>query len=171
MSKFWSALIIAGLFLSVMPQAQAQFFFMENQLLGKPAPEFKLPNLKGGEQTLTQFRQGTKVVIFFWATWCPHCREQLGVINKKIDELNQKGIKVAAVDSGEKEALVKSFVKKNNIKLDVFVDEKSSMEEPYNVIGLPTLVFVDQDGVVLTVKHSFPENVDQVFKSKSVKTK
>src|SRR5690242_7794090 len=87
-------------------QAQAQFFFMDDPLQGKAAPEFKLSKLSGGEQTLTEFREGKKVILFFWATWCPHCREQLAKMEERQDELNQKGIKIAAIDLGEKKEIV-----------------------------------------------------------------
>lgn len=149
----------------------AQFLFMEDQLQGKPAPDFKLPKLSGGSQTLTEFRDGKKVIVFFWATWCPHCREQLSAMNLKVDEMNQKGIKIAAVDLGENEKTARNFLKNKNIKLDIFVDEKSLTEELYNLIGVPTLVFIDEKGIVQGVKHSFPDKFDQMFETKSVPIK
>ena len=153
-----------------LPKAQAQMLFLENTLMGKPAPEFVLDKTSGEKQSLTDFRQGKNTIVFFWATWCPHCREELIVMNKRMEELTQKGIKIAAVDLGEKPQIVKSFVQKNNVKLEVFVDEKSSLEEPYGLIGVPTLFFLDQDGIVKAVKHSLPADVEKFFKTNSVPT-
>lgn len=170
MKRMMVILFILGAAFNV-PKAQAQMLFLENTLAGKPAPEFILEKISGEKQSLADFRQGKKTIIFFWATWCPHCREELTVMNNRIEELAQKGIKIAAVDLGEKPEIVKRYVQKNNVKLEMFIDEKSSLEEPYGLIGVPTLFFLDQDGIVKAVKHSLPADVEKLFKTNSVPTK
>lgn len=170
MKKIIVCLLILGTSAVYLPKAQAQMFFMENDLVGKTAPEFTLEKVAGGNQSLTDFRQGKNMIIFFWATWCPHCREELTVMNKRIEELTKKGIKIAAVDLGEKLEIVKSFVQKNAVKMEVFIDEESSLEEPYGIIGVPTLFFINQEGVVKAVKHSLPADVEKLFMTNSVPT-
>ena len=81
--------------------AAGQFFFMENEAIGKPAPDFTLPTVGGTATSFAQFRGNDKAIIFFWATWCPHCRRELGNLSQKKEELAGKGIKVALVDIGE----------------------------------------------------------------------
>lgn len=47
----------------------------------KPAPEFAIPLLDGGELNLSQYR-GEPVVINFWASWCPSCREEAPLLER-----------------------------------------------------------------------------------------
>ncbi len=151
--------------------ARAEMMFMENALLGNSAPEFTLPKTSGESQSLKDFREGKNTIVFFWATWCPHCREELKSMNKRFDELTQKGIKIAAVDLGENAEIVKSFTKNSEVKPTIFIDEQSSLEEKYQLIGLPTLFFLDKEGVIKAVKHSLPADIEKMFATNSVPTK
>ena len=75
--------LVLGLFVAYPPQAKAQFFMMENKLVGKAVPDFTLKTTNGSEQNLAKFREGKKTIVFFWATWCPHCRESLAEMVKE----------------------------------------------------------------------------------------
>jgi peroxiredoxin len=143
--------------------AQAQFFVADEPLAGKPVPEFSLKGLDGKEQPFNQFRDGKRAIIFFWATWCPHCRKQLTTMNKEMEALAKDNIKLAAVDLGEKGDLVRSFIEKNQVKVPVYLDEDSKCEEAFNLIGLPTLIYVNADGTVKAVKHSFVQDYNKLF--------
>ncbi|OGX06520.1 MAG: hypothetical protein A2Z88_04520 [Omnitrophica WOR_2 bacterium GWA2_47_8] len=138
-------------------------FMMENPLIGEKAPEFKSKNLQGKEVNLIQLREGKSTIAFFWATWCPHCREQLGKLAKAQEDFAQKGIKVILVDVGEEASQVKPFVAKNKIGFDVVLDENSEVAESYNIIGVPTFFFIDKDGTVRAVEHFLPEDYSKYF--------
>lgn len=158
---------ILGLFLlSVFsPTAGAQFFFFENPLINEKAPEFELPNLSGDKITLSEYRGGKSAIVFFWATWCPHCRVQLKELNGMNAQMEEKGIKVVLVDLGENASLVKKYVEKNNIQMEVFLDENSYLSEDYGLIGLPTFVLINKEGLIKAVEHSIPENYEEILSS------
>ena len=143
--------------------AMGQFFFMENQQVGKPAPDFTLKTLAGEEVNFTQYRNGKNAVIFFWATWCPHCRTKINELNKMQQSFVDKGIKLVLVNQGEKASIVADYVKKHKINLTIFLDQETSLAEPYGLIGLPTFVFVDAEGIVRDVTHSIPEDYEKIF--------
>ncbi len=151
-------------------KGQAQMLFMENELTGKLAPEFTLEKISGENQSLSDFRDGKNTIVIFWATWCPYCREQLTIMNKRIEELSQQEIKIAAVNLGETSDIINNFIQENNLKLEVFIDEKSSLEELYSVISLPKLVFINKEGNVKAVKHSLPSDVEKLFNFNSLPT-
>ena len=48
---------------------------------------------------------------------------------------------------------------------DVFVDENQTLEEAYQIIGVPTLIFVDENGVVKHVDHALSDDYEQSFRS------
>ena len=157
-----TVILLAGTF--VPSEAAAQFFMMENPLLEEAAPDFTLKTTSGKKINMTEYRDGQNAIVFFWATWCPHCRTQLSELNKSIAEIEKTGIKLVIVDMGENEKIVQSYLKKNKIKLNVFLDEQSSQGEAYALIGVPTFFFVNADGVVKAVKHELPKNLEKMFK-------
>ena len=132
----------------------------ENPLLGKKAPDFTLKLVGGKNTNFTEYRDGDPAIIFFWATWCPHCRTQLMEMNEQIQAFEDKGIKLTLVDLGEKEKKIERFMKSKGIDIPVFLDPKSALEEEYMLMGLPTFFFVNKKGVITAVKHSLPKNYE-----------
>ena len=147
--------------------AMGQFFFLENESVGKPAKEFTLKTAGGAPISLTDFRQGNKAIIFFWATWCPHCRRELTGLNKNKALLEQKGIKVALVDVGEQEEAVRQYAQSNNIGMTIFLDESNSVAEEYGLVGVPTFYLIDKQGIVRDVQHAMPENYEAILDGSS----
>ena len=141
-----------------------QFFYMENENIGKPVKDFTLKIVNGEETSLEKFRNGQKAIIFFWATWCPHCRVQLGELNKNQSAIEKKNIKIVLVDVGESEAQVSKYMEKNKIVLDVFLDDESKVSDLYGLIGVPTFYYVGDDGKVIDVQHSLTDDIGKVFK-------
>jgi len=162
------ALVIFVIFLFNPSVARGQFFYMENEDIGKPVKDFTLKIAEGEETSLEKYRDGKKAIVFFWATWCPHCRTQLGELRKDQEAIKKKNIKIVLVDVGENEAIVGKYMKKNNINIDVFLDEESEVSDAYGLIGVPTFYYVGADGIVVDVQHSLPDDLDEVFnKSKT----
>ena len=139
------------------PQAQSQFFSFENELVGQKAPDFTLPVLSGKKINFTQYRNGKKAILFFWATWCPHCRRQLQELNTVMSQYEKDGIKILAIDLGEEKDLVSRYVTKYKIDVEMVMDQDSILEESYKLIGVPTFIFVDEKGMITAVRHSLKE--------------
>ena len=164
--------LIVLAFLITMPmgttQASGQLFFMENQNIGQTAPDFTLDTLQSKGINMTKYREGKSAIVFFWATWCPHCRTALKDLNSNALALEQKGIKIILVDIGESAAEVKAHLEKGKIGFDVFLDQDSSLSEPYGIIGVPTFYFLDDQGIVKAVEHSIPGNYEEILLRKKV---
>lgn len=158
-------LLIFGLLLAAFQPSPAmgQFFFMENEAIGKPAPDFTLPIVGGTATSFAQFRGTDKAIIFFWATWCPHCRRELGNLNQKKEEFTQKGITIALVDIGEDEAMVRQYLQKNKVEMTVFLDKDNAVAESYHLVGVPTFLFVDAKGIVRGLEYGLPENYEEIL--------
>jgi peroxiredoxin len=168
--KFLKILILSGLLtVSVLGSSHAmgQFFMFENPLVGEKAPEFSLKNLDGKMVDLRSFRHSQNTMVFFWATWCPHCREQLDGLTKGLgQEMQKKEIKILLVDVEESAEEARAYIKKYNVPFDVVLDESGDVSQKYNVVGVPSFFFVDKEGVVRAVEHSLPEKYEEVFNSK-----
>jgi peroxiredoxin len=115
---------------------------------GHPAPNFELQNLDGQVISLTEFR-GKPVVLNFWATWCGPCRAEMPefqeVATDNADDLVIIGVNNTTSDTAE---LVDDFVEELDITFIILLDEAGETTETYRVLGLPTTIFIDRDGVV-----------------------
>jgi peroxiredoxin len=159
--------IVIGLSMFFQPTfASGQFMMMENPLVGKEAPDFKLSTLSGKEVNAKEYRNGQKAIVFFWATWCPHCRRELKDLSKEKAVLETKGIKVLVVDIGENANQVRSYVNKNKIQYDVFLDQDSLIAEKYGVVGVPTFYLINAQGRVQAVEHSLPSEYEKILNQK-----
>jgi len=119
---------------------------------GKPAPEIALSTLDGKDFKLVE-QKGKVVVVDIWATWCPPCRKSLPHLNKLSEDKGkaEKGLLIAAANSGEKKDVVEKFVKENKYTFTVLMDEQSSLSKTLGVRGIPTTLVVGRDGVVKNV--------------------
>ncbi|MDP8266338.1 MAG: TlpA disulfide reductase family protein [Candidatus Aceula meridiana] len=150
-------LVILGLLVFGLSKSGAQFFLFGNSLEGEPAPEFSLPTLTRSDVSLTEYRDDKPAILFFWATWCPHCRTALKGLDREYLNIESNGIKLVVVDLGESKKQVVSYVKRAGISLEIFLDERNSVADEYQVVGVPTFVLVDKEGIVISVGHSLPK--------------
>ncbi|MDR1363524.1 MAG: TlpA family protein disulfide reductase [Spirochaetaceae bacterium] len=114
---------------------------------GQTAPDFTftstVPPFK--QQKLSDYR-GKPVALHFWATWCGPCIRELPLIaglSAKSDDIT-----VLAVNCGEPEKDVSSFLSKRKIKLNLVLDEKGGISNLYNITAIPQTFMIDADGVI-----------------------
>jgi peroxiredoxin len=135
----------------------------EKALIGKAAPDIVLPKSDGTSEHVVGSSLGLKTILIFWATWCPHCYEELGDLSTHIDRIQYQGIKVKLVDLGESQEDVKQYFDKRHMKLVSFVDANSDLQGLYHLIGVPTIVFIDEKGMVCDIIHQFPLDYTNYF--------
>jgi len=164
---FYSRFIFLCLFLitssSAWPMGHVSTQTDEGPLIGKAAPDVVLTKSDGTSGSVIGSRQGKKAILVFWATWCPHCYEDLGTINDNIASAEQKGIKIILVDVGETKEDVNKYFNQRQMKLVSFVDEDSFLQGAYHLIGVPTLIFIDEKGIVRSMTHAFPADYENYF--------
>jgi peroxiredoxin len=138
--------------------------FVQDTLVGKQAADFTLTTVKGEKFNFEQYRGGKKAIILFWTTWCPHCREALKHLDAKRKAIEAKGIAVVFVSVGESKRAVESYLLTHQYDFDVVLDQEQSLDEPYQIIGVPSLIYVGANGVIQSVEHSFSEQFEENFK-------
>jgi peroxiredoxin len=137
----------------------------QSPLIGKAAPDVVLSKTDGTSGSVIASRQGKKSVLIFWATWCPHCYEELGAVNDGLSSIEQKGIKIILVDVGETREDVKNYFNQRQMKLVSFLDEDNFLQQQYHLIGVPTIIFIDENGIIRNMTHEFPSDYENYFSS------
>ncbi len=116
--------------------------------LGRAAPDFTLPDLAGKPVRLAELRGKTAVLINFWATWCPPCREEMPTLERlsrsRGGRVQVLGISLDTVNA----AKVRAFVRELGITFPILLDPDLSVGKLYRVRGLPTSFVLDRDGIV-----------------------
>ena len=123
-----------------------------SSLVGKTAPDFALKSAAGQDCKLSD-QKGKVVILDFWATWCPPCRQSLpheqSVSQDKA--LAAKNVVVWAVNERESADDVKKFLQDNPYTFEVAMDASGSAGSSYKVTGIPTTVIIGADGVIKNV--------------------
>ncbi len=121
--------------------------------VGSQAPDFQLSLLEGGQMSLSD-HAGEVVLLNFWATWCPPCRVEMPALQEAYEELGLRGFTVLAVNWTESDdpALIGPYAQELGLSFPILLDEESLVtEDLYSIIGFPTSIFIDRDGVVREV--------------------
>ncbi len=118
--------------------------------VGFSAPEFELPDLRGEIVRLSQF-QGKAVLINFWATWCPPCKEELPLLQKTY-LTNKDWLEIVGVDQAEEAVLVRLKVNEVGMTYPNLLDQNGQLGGQYRAAALPYSVFLDKDGVIRALR-------------------
>jgi len=133
----------------------------EVQLVGKPAPAFKLDLLEGGQFDIAA-QKGKKIVVLdFWATWCGPCVRAMPVLIDVTESFKDKGVVFVGVNHDEETKVIKEFLDRKKFNLAVGLDPDSKVAELYGVTGIPQTVIIDQQGVVQAVHIGYLPNLKQ----------
>jgi len=114
-------------------------------MVGYLAPDFSLRTLDGPRVKLSDFR-GQVVLLDFWATWCPSCRQEMPVLQKFFDQKGDR-VQLLAVDIDEPDKVVRDFMQSNGYTFPVLMDD-GAVTSLYRVTAIPTTFFIDPQGVI-----------------------
>jgi peroxiredoxin len=121
----------------------------EPAIEGNHAPDFTLKDLNGEPVRLSALK-GKVVLVNFWATWCPPCREEIPSMVKLNQSMQGKPFQMLAVsiDEGGRNA-VQSFFRKGGVTLPALLDTDGKVARRYGTTGVPETFVVDGKGVIL----------------------
>lgn len=111
------------------------------------APDFSLEDMDGMDWTLSQLR-GKVVMLNFWASWCPPCREEIPSMESVYQDLKDAGFVVLAINQWEEPDHVFSYMGQLEVypSFPILFDRDSSVSDRYGVKGLPTTLLIDRQG-------------------------
>jgi len=112
---------------------------------GGTAPAFTLRSTDGSQVSLASLA-GKPAVVNFWATYCPPCRAEMPLLQKRAGP--QSGVQLVLVDEGDSRQAARDFLDSLGIHDPSLLDSDLSVGHSYGALALPTTVFVRADSTI-----------------------
>ncbi len=132
--------------------------------VGDPAPDFSVALFDGSHLTLSELR-GKVVLLNFWATWCPPCRQELTRVQKDlIDRFAGRDFLFLPISRGEKRSDVAAFREKTGYTFPMGLDSTRTIYDRYATNFIPRNYLIDRDGRIITATIGYsPEEFDELI--------
>jgi peroxiredoxin len=126
----------------------------------KPAPGWELQDLDGKSIRAADFK-GEVVILDFWATWCPPCREEIPGFIELQKKYQAQGLAVVGVSVDQASSdTVKSFAQKMGMNYQVVLADAKIAGAYGGIDGLPTTFIIDRAGNIVSQHLGFTEKAE-----------
>jgi len=121
---------------------------------GEPLPDVQLIRADGTTTSLQGKYRNKNLVIMFWGSWCPYCKEQLAhaeEFRKVVDAYEDtEFILINKLDTNKEETIAKAknYLEEKNITFDSYYDEGLEIYSKFGIKLIPTTIILDRAGVV-----------------------
>jgi thiol-disulfide isomerase/thioredoxin len=115
----------------------------------KPAPEITVNSLTNVPLKLSSLK-GKVVLLNFWATWCPPCREEIPSMMKLNSAMAGKPFQMVSVsidEGGVPE--ISAFFKESGFSLPTYTDPDGAAVKTYGITGVPESFIIDKNGILV----------------------
>jgi thiol-disulfide isomerase/thioredoxin len=134
--------------------------------VGTKAPTTTLvETLDGKPFDLGQYVGKTPVLIEFWATWCPNCKQlepaMEAAAKKYAGKIKFVGVAVSVNQSPER---VKLYAEKHALPLEVYFDKKGNAADGYDAAATSYIVVLDKTGTVVYTGLGGTQNIDAAIR-------
>ena len=113
---------------------------------GAKLADFEVETLSGTKIKLSDLK-GKPVVLNFWASWCPPCREEMPLMQSYAKKLDGQ-VAFVGLNYGEDPVTVQKFVTDLKITFPVWLDQNGKISNLYYVADYPNTFFIDSEGVL-----------------------
>lgn len=129
-------------------------------MVGKTAPGFSALDTRGKEHNLSDYR-GKYILLDFWASWCAPCRVKGKIISENLDKLKEHGIEVISYSLDDNKHAWLNASNEDGIRWlnisELTGLDKNTVAENYKVTNLPTMFFINPDGVIISQNPALEE--------------
>lgn len=115
--------------------------------IGQKAPDFELNTLHNETVELSEF-QGQKVMLNFWASWCPPCRAEMPDMQRFYEDGDVQILAVNLTQTEERLTDVEQFVEEFELTFPILLDEDIKVATLYQIQPIPTSYLIDSEGYI-----------------------
>jgi peroxiredoxin len=117
---------------------------------GEPAPKFETTDVVGNTQTIEQHtKNGKTVMLYFWADWCPTCKQEFPETEKYYQKLQKDGLEILAINVKQPKEASEKFKEQFGATFPMLIDADGKISDLYKVEELPTNFFIDEEGKII----------------------
>ena len=131
---------------------------VELNVEAEPAPDFAVALFGSGEIANGDLR-GQVVMLDFWASWCPPCRDEAPVLAQVYDEYQDRGVEFVGFNLWDNAGDAELFLQQQGHEYPNGIDEGGKIAISYGVRGIPEKFFLDREGRIVR-KFSGPMKPD-----------
>lgn len=150
MYRFWILAIVSAMFfVSACSKQQSSQVPTAPVAENSPAPMISVATMDGSTLALSSLK-GKVVLLNFWATWCPPCREEIPSMMKLNERMAGKPFQMVCVsiDDGGK-AAVEEFFKSSGFHLPAYLDLNGAGAKTYGLTGVPESYIINKKGILV----------------------
>lgn len=114
-------------------------------------PSFQLPDRSGERRAKADYR-GRVVLLNFWGSWCPPCRDEFPSLERLQEAVDDDRFTVLAVTVADTPAAVERFLDGRAVPFDILIDTTRRTAEAYRAAGVPVTYLLDRQGRMIAGK-------------------
>ncbi len=137
-----------------MPGADSETVAEARRMVANPlrarapfAPDFSFTTNQNQDLSNAALR-GKVVLVDFWGTWCPPCRESVPFLRNLTKKYTGKAFQLVSISSDDDEDVWKTFIKAERMDWPQYIDFEGGVLHSFKVDSFPTFVVLDKDGVI-----------------------
>jgi peroxiredoxin len=117
--------------------------------VGKKMPAFKVTDVNGVEFDMEK-QKGKVAVVYFWATWCPYCREEMPYLESELwKKYKSADFAMIGIARKQTEKDVKQYLKVNSLTFPMAADPTGAIFWLFANAAIPRSYLVGRDGKIL----------------------
>lgn len=119
--------------------------------IGQPAPDFETKDILGKVVSLSEI-QADKTLLFFWASWCPHCEDMLPELKELYDPGNPEKLQVVGISIDEEREDLEKTINEHQltwINIGELKGWNGPIVEKYGIAATPTVYILDKDKTIV----------------------
>jgi cytochrome c biogenesis protein CcmG/thiol:disulfide interchange protein DsbE len=129
------------------------------------APGLSLPPLGGGRPVSLRSWRGQVVVLNYWASWCPPCRDESPLLARWQRRIAPRGGTVVGVDALDVTSDARAFIRRYRLDYPMLRDGDGHSQHRFGITGYPETFVIDRRGRIAAVRRGV---VDDAFMARSV---
>jgi len=155
--------VILALVILIGGYAVGRSFFTTSPVLkpGQAAPEFVLADLEGNVHDLESYK-GKPLVLNFWGTFCPPCRNEMPALQHEYDKWKDKGLELVGINLSEDRISVQRFAEGVGAYFPILLDRNKKTEKKYGLKEYPTTFFITPDGEIQDIVIGGPMSEEDI---------
>lgn len=107
---------------------------------------FAVKDLDGNVRTYEEFKGKGPIVLNFWGTWCPPCRQEMPDLKKIHAEYKDRGLQLIGLAVQDTPEKVRKYAEDNSLDWVLLIADTKAAESFRIGTGVPVTIFIDRDG-------------------------